>query len=587
MIRSTLLLLALLMSVHTAAASSTQRDEALAWLNNPFIKKLQNPIASNTGKSRPSGLQKRIFSFTIGPIGAARDTLSQLGYTDDVIAVNILLARVWRINEETARAHTLALKTLAQAEATGWNDARLSGLLQDLALFSAEADTPEQAEAYRLRASVCPRPCREDGVFQLIGKAEQAFQHQTRRNVRHFEQAKLAFFEQTYGRDSSLFIDKLGSAAAALEDTRPWLAMDYRLRQIEAKTARGDPKLELLISQLSMAKLLLDAGEYARLGSYSDQMLNKLKQLPANQTEQQDYLLAETYRVRARGRRQINAPDTPEAYKEAVEILFQVGGRDRAKKLLLDLLDTSHLDLARQVAEALHHTPDWQTTSALARIAQRQGQHEEAIRLTQGLIDELNSGAQQGFIDAWVMNLAKKNRLLIDEESRQKARALLENAFKVQLAAYQVAAGRPDTGAMIRQTTACPEADTFRDGLWVNGSIGEIRDFGAFDAAGFLARGMLDNAGKWQARKHYDDAQSLWQLAYTLSRAGLHQLAFPLMQQAADIASQHSYANIESSEGGSMELMKRDKWRYLLFVDIAWGASSGENPQDMTVLSRY
>ena len=41
------------------------------------------------------------------------------------------------------------------------------------------------------------------------------------------------------------------------------------------------------------------------------------------------------------------------------------------------------------------------------------------------------------------------------------------------------------------------------------------------------------------------------------------------------------------ADGGTLQLLERDRWRYLLFVDIAWSAMSGQAPEDMLVVSRY
>jgi len=58
------------------------------------------------------------------------------------------------------------------------------------------------------------------------------------------------------------------------------------------------------------------------------------------------------------------------------------------------------------------------------------------------------------------------------------------------------------------------------------------------------------------------------------------------MKEAASIAARLSFADANDTDGGSLQLLRRDKFRYLLFVDIAWAAASGLPPDSMTGSSR-
>ena len=90
-----------------------------------------------------------------------------------------------------------------------------------------------------------------------------------------------------------------------------------------------------------------------------------------------------------------------------------------------------------------------------------------------------------------------------------------------------------------------------------------------------------------EANGSYTDAQTLWQMAFTFARVGETDIAFDLMNRAARIAATLSFEGAGGADGGTLQLLERDRWRYLLFVDIAWSAMSGQAPEDMLVVSRY
>lgn len=115
-------------------------------------------------------------------------------------------------------------------------------------------------------------------------------------------------------------------------------------------------------------------------------------------------------------------------------------------------------------------------------------------------------------------------------------------------------------------------------------TILEIRDTGNYQGAavamcnmGWLAQGAVLNG-------RYVDAQALWQMAFTFVRGGETAIAVDLMDRAAKIAATLSF---KGADQGMLQVLERDRWRYLLFVDIAWAALSGQTPDDMLVVSRY
>ncbi len=112
----------------------------------------------------------------------------------------------------------------------------------------------------------------------------------------------------------------------------------------------------------------------------------------------------------------------------------------------------------------------------------------------------------------------------------------------------------------------------------------EFRDRGNYQGAAAWMRDMAWVAQGAEQRGTYEDAQVLWQMAFTFARAGDTAIAFDLMDRAANIAARLSF---EGAGEGTLQLLERDRWRYLLFVDIAWGAVSGTVPDQMLVVSRH
>ena len=116
--------------------------------------------------------------------------------------------------------------------------------------------------------------------------------------------------------------------------------------------------------------------------------------------------------------------------------------------------------------------------------------------------------------------------------------------------------------------------------------IFRFRNLGNYEGAAYLISQVLDKVPQKIASGTYQDAQGLWQFALTLSRVGQQSVAFEIMNEAARIASTLSFADVSGSGGGSLQLLERDRERYLLFIDIAWNALLGKIPQEMIVMSR-
>jgi hypothetical protein len=115
----------------------------------------------------------------------------------------------------------------------------------------------------------------------------------------------------------------------------------------------------------------------------------------------------------------------------------------------------------------------------------------------------------------------------------------------------------------------------------------EMRDTGNYEAAAQYIKNIRWVAVAAEANGEYIDAQTLWQMAFTFARVGEADIAFDLMDRAARIAARLSFDGAGGAGGGTLQLLERDRGRYLSFVDIAWAALSGQAPQDMLVVSRY
>ena len=171
-----------------------------------------------------------------------------------------------------------------------------------------------------------------------------------------------------------------------------------------------------------------------------------------------------------------------------------------------------------------------------------------------------------------------------------------QRIMKVQEAAYREAAGQKAEAEALREglppmprtlpqrgDAPAPRADD-RSKMQ---SINRLRDEGHYEAAAWLAGQHLGLVTEWIERGRYSDSQNLWQFAYTLLRGGEPLLALEIMNRAAAIASSLSFENVEGAGGGTLQLLQRDRVRYLLFIDIAWNLVSGDEPVHTLVFSRY
>ncbi len=457
------------------------------------------------------------------------------------ILTQALLARALWLNGEPQAARSTLAEALDLADAAGWDARASNGLLRDQARYASEPVATLDAAI-----AACPAPCDADRVaLQARTLQPQATAAPSLLRRTH---GAVAFAERHYPNPSTALADFLRDAGSQLEEVRPWDALDHYLRALDQLRRLDPAPLAHLDLEVTIAELMLRNGDYPRLALFADPLLREVATHEGALDHHQWRAYHTLLRTRARGRRQQFSNDQAEVYGAALGALERRWNRNQARALLTDLFDTDLTAPTEALLERLlQESPDNTMLLAMqARRAHQRGDSAQAVGLTQRQLERL---------------------------TRLGGDPLLP-ALQRQLAAYQ---GQSSDAA-------CP-GDAYPNARLL--LMIELRDHGAFEAAACLAQGLAENAIAWAARGEYRDAQTLWQLAYTHARVGDTERAFALMQQAAGIAARRSFAAIESTSGGSLQLLKRDRWRYLLFLDIAWAARTGERPQSLSITSRY
>jgi hypothetical protein len=491
--------------------------------------------------------------------------LRDAGTPDDRVAADVLVARGFILRHDYKEAQRRLERALADAVRLGWPDDKANGILRDLAWLAAERGDRTAAGAYGARAATCPQRCAADYV-DLLGRSGEAMRQKVVDTIgrdpayatfmsTYYDNA-IRFATDTFGAHSDELRDVLLSRAMGAEDDRPWQAIDYYQGLLDFDRARGVADADSISLRWSIAKLMLESGEYARLVPFaallSPDARTKAEQKPDDSTLRGAALGAP--RLRARALWHLRDPAARAAYGEAIETMFAFRDADMARLLLQDLIDARYDPETVRVADALlaAFPGDADASFAKARVAAREGRFEDAANIVGGI-------------------------------SEPTPIAKLQHAF------YLEKSGKSQEAAAIRAAVPLPQ----RGGISAWGGWDDIlefadpRDYGAYEGAAAYAETYLAVAEDMIRSATYVDAQRLWQIAYTLALGGETQNSFRLMREAASIAARLSFAEANATDGGSMQLLRRDKFRYLLFVDIAWAAITGAPPDSMSVSSRY
>jgi hypothetical protein len=497
--------------------------------------------------------------------GAVALGLRDAGTPDDQVAAAALVARGFILRRDYAEARRRLEAALAEAGRLGWSDNKANGILRDLAWLAAERGDLAATAAYGARAAACPERCAEDYVDRLGRSGEEARQKITdalggqpgyARFAAIFDENAIRFAGETFGPQSDEVRDAMLSRAMGAEDDRPWQAIDYYQGILDFDRARGVADADSVSVRWAIAKLMLESGEYARLVPFAAALTPaaaaKARQKPDDGTFRGAALGAP--RLRARALWHLRDPAARAAYGEAIETMFAFQDADAARLLLQDLIDARYDPETVRVADALLRAfpGDADASFAKARVAAREGRFQDAADIV-GAIAEPTPIAQ------------------------------LQHAF------YLEKAGKADEAAAIRASVALPQRQAISAwGGWEDiREFADPRDYGAYEGAAAYAGTYLKVADDMIQSGTYVGAQRLWQIAYTLALGGETRNSFRLMREAASIAARLSFAEANATDGGSLQLLRRDKFRYLLFVDIAWAAITGAAPDSMSVSSRY
>ncbi len=495
-----------------------------------------------------------------------------IGDRDTALAAAMIGAHILRIHE-VPQARGLLETAIAAATRAGWRDREMRTALHDLAVILAASGDPGAARLEK-RASVCPRPCASDRPTRLYALGRKAVAATSGEDVPVGERLKALkvarpWLRDTLGAASPWYRIYLGAHAAEFEDVRPFTAIDLAREQLADVTdpaARAE-RVAALSSSLRRAGDYREAAERAAEAAALWTSLGK----------DGDARLARWDEVMARLR------------------LGDGTARDGLKAMAPDLLTTliavDDVSLLRALAYDLVGSHLWaEADPVLAAVVARAeglwgaGQYLRGAALAGRARIALRAGrfeAAEAFLD---------QAEAASPKIATPTHGVLRIGLLAERAALREAEGRREEAARLRAEAARAATAPVEEepASFVIGAMTQLRDLGGIDGGGVIAEiaaTQLD--GETSERPSYRTAQDLWQIAYALALSGKAEPAFQRMTRAAAIAVRHSFESVDDTDGGSLQLMRRDRWRYLLFVDIAWSAAKKRPPEEMTVPARY
>jgi hypothetical protein len=498
--------------------------------------------------------------------------MSRSGRWDDILLAEALIALGYLAGRQFDEAESRYAAVLAEGEQRGWSEARLSSIVSHLAFLAERRGDVEAAEDLRERAAdACVAPC-PGAVFhetwvelrsarRLIETLSTSADE--RREVDRYHEDAIAYFEASSGEAAPEVVDLLKMWASSVRDRndRPWQSIELHRQLIEKRLAQGEAATETLDIRRTILEELLKAGEYRRLVDYAEPLIADAR------TVGNEQVLAFAALNKARALWHLGDAGARAAYGEVIAMLR---APDAVRKvdagLLLHLVDARYGEEILEVADLLLEAePESEfPLIAKARVAADRGDYLAAAELLARIAQPSRTARLQ---QAYFLGLAGQT-----ERANALRAATPPMDFGIEEAGVQ--------GAM----------DRFKRAInpWteINGVI-DPRDFGADEGAAAAALDFLPRTEEWIEAGQYVHAQMLWQIAFTLARGGESTHAFRLMREAASIAIRHSFHDANDTDGGSLQLMRRDKFRFLLFVEIAWANVSGQPPASMSMSSRY
>ncbi|MCP5036557.1 MAG: hypothetical protein GY945_03040 [Rhodobacteraceae bacterium] len=496
---------------------------------------------------------------------------------DDIVA-GLLSARVLLAAGRHKGGLAQLQELLKSANARGFSPAELHSLHMDLWATATLTGNTELVAAQKAPTLACRQSfCAEDLLWSFFERSKNLAEVPVPHMLHNLNISVGEQFARTHLDSDPLWLSDFHSFQTGIRDSRPMdAANSAELAVRYAEAAPGISPEDLVARVASEMEVLIYAAHY-------DTALDIAARIAAHLAAEGHggALSPVFFHRRARAAFHVGAAEAESYFREAI-VRFKAQpdlpfAEALIADLVLDLQDTPWLEL-QQEAMALGYN----FAPVLARLRYRQGRYEEAARL-----------------------MAKRRAYLVDEATRNPALTAELDASAWQEAFYREAAGETQKATTLRTGTESPVIPA-----WVSLSKGivtgeqrvnlstrssydlilpiiEFRDDGNYEGAAYWMRSYRWLAILAEENGAYLDAQTLWQMAFTFVRSGDADIAFDLMNRAARIAARLSFENAGGADGGSLQLLERDRWRYLLFIDIAWAAVTGKSPEELSVVSRY
>jgi hypothetical protein len=502
-------------------------------------------------------------------------TLAEGSPADRLLGLVIEARLIWAQGRDAAApsrpaARDIFLRALTLAQGEGYTDRQIAGLLADLAAIEFTLGNPDAATAYLDRARACAgRSCPEDLTSATTAPATSRFYGLSRADT---DDLARDFFDRHLPGEPAPLARHFASQGYDIENRYPMEAATYLDRAWLTGRAANHG--------LSAMNLALRANRFTRLREIAAEMAERglVETLtPVNALRWRRLDLRAAFRS--------GDPTAPAAYDALVDEAIAAfldpatfperynlpGELDR---LLRDIMDTENLGAADRLSMAMvereSETYKWeQLWTRRARLLHRDGQSLVAADIIRQLreVAEIEPGSNP--------------RYDIQEAAYARAGGDLETAERLMAPYPPRSFVIPDIGEPL------PPYNLFEGTRPPFAGAIDMRDAGNHDYAAWILADELRYVPTFAEEGDYQSAQWLWQVAFTLAIGGQPGAAFDVMSRAAAIAARLSFADPTGEAGGSLQLLQRDNWRYLLFVDIAWAAAKGRPTEALLVVSDY
>ena len=469
-----------------------------------------------------------------------------------------------------AAAEATYRQALTLAEAESYTDRQIAGLLADLAALEFSRGNAEAAGAYLDRARACAGlSCPEDITSGTDAPPSSPYYGLDRGDI---DDLVRRFLDRHLPDATPYLADYFASQGYDLEDQYPMEAATY----LDRAWLTGRKPYHALVAM----DYALRANRFGRVRAIATEVTERGL---AGSMKPSDALRLRRLDLRAAFRS--GDPTAPAAYDaladEAITAFLDPttfperynlpGELDR---LLRDIMDTENLGAADRLSMAMVERESepykWeQLWTRRARLLHRDGQSLVAADIIRQLreIAEVEPGSTP--------------RYDIQEAAYARAGGDLETAERLMAPYPPRSFDIPDIGEPL------PPFNLFEGTRPPFAGAIDMRDAGNHDYAAWILADELRYVPTFAEEGDYQSAQWLWQVAFTLAIGGQPGAAFEVMSRAAAIAAGLSFADPTGEAGGSLQLLQRDNWRYLLFVDIAWAAAKGRPTEALMVVSDY